>query len=977
MTMMEGSHGGMNAGPLQAEERESGDDPTPPPPAITEVRLADDSHIGWTDELLPEPPYEIHIHEEILDGLGTEQLDKRLALVSDHLAAFGRPSVAKPCAGVNKGWLRTPMGGNHGNHYYLWWRRRPANDESGRRSILLRSVRHHDDHRPLDEGQPSAYHRLRRGAEFACPWTEPQHSFIWSEAPIRILHGWPGSGKTSCLWLATEREAGEYTLYVTWSHELAQVAESRFATFAPTNSTIRAIAFTTLLGELTGCDVPSIPLEVSFERFRQRFDRIPDASLAPWSQNPRGLYAEIRAHLLGGIAPLQEDDGERWHLDKPQYVAARARDGLSERACHAAYRVFQTLSDQDAWSDVFPELVAAREAIRILLANGLPAGFAELNRIVLDEVQDLTVLEFSVVISLTRMIGQISDTAPFLLLAGDEGQTVRPTAFDWGRTNELLGIYLGRPDESRLDEIVRCPERIASVVEQVAQNWRRLDRGIRPGKGGRLLAHQYLEAETLRVVVDRRQDAVSLLNELSEIEGVLVVSASSEAPAWLAGYEELREAVLTPAQVKGLEFQSVCVLDAGPAFLRLDEVEHQEKGDASLALAYRAAVDQLCVAISRATERLVFLDVTEGVNPATVSDWDHALSGCQLAPCDPEDLLERFTDDESTPEERCEARCRQAKSLVAERPLRAWSRVLQAWHMLGSPHLPNGVADPEIRFYVARTTAEIAARLLTGARLQGDTGQIRKAANLRSVAVEALEAIGATQCAMAFSKLCGWFDAPAGSDFNVAIDLLDAYCDLDVPDKWFSGTLVPIVQTLRQAIDDAASSPRGAGRMLERVGRWLEATNYHGDIAGETRRLRDRAFDTCLRAGATEDLELAGKILESLADKGSLIQKARLSEALGNYREAANLYGGARRHADAVRCYRALAEWESAKKEATLISPADRSTDIRDIEALIRFEETVKNVPDGLWSRLHPEEVKKLRKSARGFIRAVRDEEMG
>ena len=55
--------------------------------------------------------------------------------------------------------------------------------------------------------------------------------------------------------------------------------------------------------------------------------------------------------------------------------------------------------------------------------------------------------------------------------------------------------------------------------------------------------------------------AVALLEQRDEVEGLVVITVADEKPAWVS--ERLRDMVLTPADAKGLEYQSVCVLDPG------------------------------------------------------------------------------------------------------------------------------------------------------------------------------------------------------------------------------------------------------------------------------------------------------------------------------------------------------------------------------------------------------------------------------
>ena len=74
-----------------------------------------------------------------------------------HLAANGRSTVVKGCRNDNKGWRRSPLGGNNGMQWYLWWT--PASGaaatglDAPEDAILIRDVRQHDDHSTLKAGK--------------------------------------------------------------------------------------------------------------------------------------------------------------------------------------------------------------------------------------------------------------------------------------------------------------------------------------------------------------------------------------------------------------------------------------------------------------------------------------------------------------------------------------------------------------------------------------------------------------------------------------------------------------------------------------------------------------------------------------------------------------------------------------------------------------------------------------------------------
>src|SRR6202008_1996934 len=81
-----------------------------------------------------------------------------------------------------------------------------------------------------------------------------------------------------------------------------------------------------------------------------------------------------------------------------------------------------------------------------------------------------------------------------------------------------------------------------------------------------------------------------------------------KVPAYVP--EAVRGTVLTVSEAKGLDFHSVCVLDAGRHIERIIRDDGRMRADSDIqALRKRLAIDQLRVALSRPTERLFWLDI--------------------------------------------------------------------------------------------------------------------------------------------------------------------------------------------------------------------------------------------------------------------------------------------------------------------------------------------------------------------------------
>ena len=277
------------------------------------------NHVDFRYPSLKHP---LLLHEEVPDHVENDvHLRKRLSLVFQHLAAHGRTSIVKGCSGTNQGWRRSPLGGNRGTQYYLWWApdgSRPTEgvrrDEGhGDSSIWVRAVRHHDYHTPLDIGRDSSdYYSIGQNdiashdeTFISPPDTENQARFVRYHNSVRVVHGHPGSGKTTALWKAIEARDNQRVLYVSWSRELAGLAMERLSIFAPSSVSVTTRDFLTLLGEICGYDVERVGYEESRAAFGRALARTRSrpADLGVWATREDALYAEVRAVLLGRAIP--------------------------------------------------------------------------------------------------------------------------------------------------------------------------------------------------------------------------------------------------------------------------------------------------------------------------------------------------------------------------------------------------------------------------------------------------------------------------------------------------------------------------------------------------------------------------------------------------------------------------------------------------------------------------------------------------
>src|SRR6266478_516466 len=68
-------------------------------------------------------------HQDFLEKMEENRastVGRRAALLMQRLLVDVRRQPYKPTLGDNRGWRRSPLGGNHGNHFYAWWAPRGA-----------------------------------------------------------------------------------------------------------------------------------------------------------------------------------------------------------------------------------------------------------------------------------------------------------------------------------------------------------------------------------------------------------------------------------------------------------------------------------------------------------------------------------------------------------------------------------------------------------------------------------------------------------------------------------------------------------------------------------------------------------------------------------------------------------------------------------------------------------------------------------
>ncbi len=629
----------------------------------------------------------------------------------------------KGTRGVNRGWRRSRLGGGSGSHFYAWWA--PAGaaplKEAGfateADAVYLRHIRHHDDHDPLAAGDFSDdYLPLTvadlRGAEYAPePWTPPQARFARHRGQVRILKGHPGSGKTTALLHAADSTTAEHVLYLTFSRELAALARDYFDRFCSSARKFTVLTFPEFVGQLAGDRkvMPGLPTDPGEGRAQFRRDLFHhQRSLGPWSNDIDALYDEMHAHLVGAAVPEAAGRFPKadrmclpeiaYRTQRTRYVGGAAVDGVLEAARRLNRGTEVPLTDR-----YFPELAVAWRAAHALSSRSQSAEkiFADCGCIAVDEVQDLTPLEAFVVAAMAKSTK--SGKHGSLLLAGDEAQTVRPTDFEWAWMNDMLHTMLGQPQEFKLTVNLRSPRRIADVVNRAWDLYDHLSKQDRPSGAGYAEIEDEGPDQVLYAAVPGAEMA-PLLSWLSGREGLAMIAFDKKNLP-----KEVLPFVLSPTEAKGLDFNSVCLLNGG-ALLR--KIRNDRNTAANDMLTRRLGIDQLRVALSRATERLLWVDADP--DAATVREAGGLLrphDEIVLHPVNAEALRTCLDEEELEVEERLQRCEKDARQLVAVKPDLAWSRAQQAVALLGKTGDINCVTDASARQSAFMTLAEVCFQL--------------------------------------------------------------------------------------------------------------------------------------------------------------------------------------------------------------------------------------------------------------------------
>ena len=865
-------------------------------------------------------------------------VSSKCAMQLRELATVGRTHArTKSTVGANRGWRRSPLGGNGGNHFYLYWT--PSHPTlvpdapAGTTTIFVRAVRHHDaTSEPLGRDRLEDYEPLLFAPDFsvealAAPFTDTQQAFALASDRVRAYIGAAGGGKTQALIRAIEIGAPGKTLYLTWSVRLAEQVMHHFndpnggTRFLPPESSVRAFDVRSWFAALLARDVPVLTLADLKRQFTKAVEelQLPPTKSRVWANREWDLFAEVRGHLAGGFN-LEDRQG---HFSTKQYVDARKEDGLSEEDANSAAAIWTALTkkkEDGVLGRCFPELEAARDLFELSAnARQLPESMRNATRVVIDEVQDLTPLELAALMRVLSHIRDEQDRIPEIVIAGDEGQTVRPSAYKNARLKQTIKRYTTQDvATTHVEANLRCPAGVVAVLDRLRALYANLPRTARPGGVRPSNATVGTEADLVHVALKDQDEAVDLLEQLAASGECTCIFLADEVPLWAASTPSA-PLFLTPESSKGHEYPVVLVFGVG-RFIRQLRAGRLTEADLQWV---RTQLDRATVALSRTTGTLILADIGGEDDEAIRNGRELLFGDARRASLSSVELLAHLGDGGRTALERAEQHLRDASNRLDEAPEAALQLIrLALFQLTRSEDVDSFTtadrasmqSEIDLRLLelllhptLTEATRVGVARLATGSFAQGPD-QLREFVEL--LCKEPVERMP-TESRLALLRALQWVaDSSPGL---VARRRLELRRHL-------------LLQTLREA----AEHPALAERLGADAGPLLALFEQSEWASADT--LRAVAAQTLLQSGNAQAALTTLLTMEKADD--ALLGAAY--ESLSHWAEAAACYNSAGDVEAVHRCFRAAGDVASAIRTASDSATREKLEQLRDASDFLR-----------------------------------------
>ena len=540
----------------------------------------------------------------------------------------------KSVSGKAKGWYRLPLGGgSNGKDKYLWYAAgdRGVGKKFGLRNneILVRSIRDHDDTKfDLNPGEKKNWTEVKiqefnnNQKEFK-NLTKRQEEIINSKSNVTIIEGYPGTGKTIALLKKSDKFKNKKQIYLTYSNYLGTRAKIWFEAKNTLIEDREVLTFNEIIYAFSQTNELSFNFSekmhnnhLEAEEAFNVFVNAERINLRNWKnkldvKNNSLLYYEIYANAFGvnkkNLSSVKDAVLQNFKLRK-EPLGKDYRVPLT---------IINNIFEKKEEADLFPNLVATRELCSKFINNeiNIPKTLKDVDVVLIDEIQDLTEIEYFFLLMYVKTLDSDSN----IIVAGDESQTVKPSKFKWTRFNDTLRNKAKivpikkntKEHQSRfnLAESLRSPTQVANLIYNTKALYASIDKKNRPSvknyvsnvsdKFGRVI---YFSAQS-------DNELCEVINAISELPSSSCIYVGGKVPNKLSKNSTLTGNIDTTESVKGLDYGVVGIVDFGKYLSSIEkDTESKEDGKENLD-SLRTKIDRLRVAVSRATDIVILLDV--------------------------------------------------------------------------------------------------------------------------------------------------------------------------------------------------------------------------------------------------------------------------------------------------------------------------------------------------------------------------------
>ena len=874
---------------------------------------------AYVDQISPEKPPTEHvefdnsrvrnvlIHEDFLnwihDPASDQQFVKKARFQIKNLLARGYCPNAKSVVGEAKGWMRAALGGRGGFQYYMW--HCGHSSEIGQAlglkagQFAVRVVRHHDETGEFLEPGSLATDYVAftptdiEGTGSDLYYTANQQKVaISNTSTVQTLRGYPGSGKTTCLWLAANHSSSRQILYITYSESLAREAREFFDAFSQEGVFVDVLTYPELVKHLADerDDAPNL---LSVEKAVERMISVLPARrdlLGQWDGHFHELYTELHAHGVGRALPFDFGDiqgTDQICLDVDTFKKLRS-ESLGKNMADSAANVLEYLKGQNQIGELFPGPTKSRSLIADV--NEPPTErLANVGTVLVDEVQDLTLAESLLILNVAARIGVSSGVLPRMVFAGDESQTVRPTDFKWAALKNLITSVLGElavMDDVGLEQNLRSPAQIARFVEATRSQYALFEKGDRPAGITYTEVNESLSGRLVYCSLKDEKEWTELTDIFAKLSRARMVYPGFTAPEELLEKSSENSSIVTSSEVKGLDFDVVALIDAGSKQLQLRQLLEKRVDEPYAEVFGRTMADQYRVAASRASEKLILLDRNGEDNYEEIvrlCDDRKGLS-VDLERVDIDQLthvLEENLDQESL----IRSLIQDVKRIIDDQPERAILRVRSIQKQFESFEKLNTVPD-DLRFEVARLRGVSAlVGVLRGVEIPS--------ASLEQLLAEARNALNQVKLGSAYESVQELAAAKESWSAEAYLKMLvNGVENLDqiereLPEvrRWHTGKLVTWLDQLLK--NDCPAEEIRAKNVLTTATKMVQKlSKEYGHLSGLDQEVSKKWIDSLVDQ---RKFNFALALLTELDNRDFAMEGDCLS-ALSHFREAAQAY---------------------------------------------------------------------------------------